>query len=356
MAIYIISLLGTLFLSNLYEHAKDEKNRKISIIILITFLVFISGFRYMNYYLSDEWNYRTMADAYKGVPFDINLFYGNKEWLFSVLQWVAVNIFGSNQALIFLTALVTNVSIILFLRKYAYSFTFSTFLYISSGAFFTSMNIMRQYMAVAVILWCYPMAKKKKFVKYFLLVIVASFIHQSAWVMLPLYFVFAYDSKRNLSYVLIAAMLVVFVNFDRIVGGVLSHTSYEYYLENITDGGYGTGLIRVLAWLVPYCLIMLYQKKLQERFGASRLFIYCVILCVCILVVSLKYVFVARFEVYFVVPAYAVLGMIPLLFTDRSKKVVWMCMILFFFAFGAYQAYINPVYHNMIFENISGTL
>lgn len=362
MIVYLVTLVISCCLAYQAERTgwRDERSElhfnKRYVALLIIFLCVVSGFRYMNYYQSDEYNYRQMVDAMKGVPFKINFGF-EEEWISQMLYWISANIFKSNQFFILIAAVITNVSLVIFFSRHVKSLTLVIFLYIAGGAYFTSMNIIRQYIAVAIIVWGYDLAKKKKMILYFLLVIFAAGIHQSAWLMLPMYFVLR---KKRLDWsaaFIIVAVLFVFMNFQTIMSSMLIEGStYDHYLADILSGGYGVKLIRILVWLVPYFLLIIKFRYCEKNIRMDTTILFATLISVCVSIVSYKYVFFARIDVYFSVPALCGVAYVPELFEEKSRRIVLMAMVILFFAFGCYQMRMFSPYHNILFEEISGVL
>lgn len=358
MKIYLISLFGSVTLAYLAERMPHDNNgrklNKFFVTILILYLSFISGFRYMNYYLCDEYNYRVAVDAVRGLPF-FDTFKENGEWVYDILNWVCANFFHSNQAFIFITSVIINVLIVCFFAKYARPFWFAVFMYICGGFYFTSMNVVRQYVAVAIILWCYPLAQERKLLKYIMVTFLAAGFHMSALIMLPLYFVFRKKIDISLLVVLVLSVIVL-LNFEEVMMVILPNTIYDSYLQNILSSGYGVKLIRIVVWLVPYTIIVLNRNKMIRYLGIPDNVVYATGIAIGVSIMSYAYVYVARIDVYFTIISICAIIKIPELFAKDSRKLVQIAMIILFFAFGSYQMMISPTYHNMLFESISGVL
>ena len=365
MGIYLVTLLGGILLSCLAESYTDstvddsgrKKLNNYMVILLIVFLTIISGFRYTNYYASDEYNYRVAAMAMEGSSINSIRIGIQYEWIFELLKWITANVFHDSQFLIFICAFITNISIILFFKKCARPFWFSIFLYVCGGSFFTSMNIMRQYLALAIVIWCYLLARKKKIVGYILLILLAAGIHQSAWIMLPMYFLLRKGKIDVSFFIILVVTLVVMMKFETVMTFILSGSStYEHYINDLLNDGYGVKLLRILAWLLPYLFVILFHKTICHRFHLEYNLIFATILAACISVISYQYVFVARLDTYFSVPALCAVIKIPELFETTSRRFVKYIMVALFFAFGCYQMLNFAPYHNVLFENISGVL
>ena len=364
MKIYFITLFGAVFLALCAERPFIKTNelsaknlRKFWVLALIVFLIIISGFRYQNYAHSDEYGYRYMVKFAIGQAFDHSQISLTSEWLFGLLVWVSANVFKDPQALILLCSIITTVLTVLYFAKYARPFWFPIFLYISSGAFLTSMNILRQYISVSIILWCYPLAKKRKLIPYLLLVAVAAAFHQSAWVMLPFYFVLRRSRFDFGTILILFAAIIAFVNFEGVMAVILPNTAYDHYLDDILHGYYGVKWIRVVAWLVPYSILLLFHRYFHIRCDVDYSILYAALIAACISIVSTQYVFAARIESYFALATYIGMAKIPELFSKKGgRSFVWAAMTILFFLFGIYQYMVQPQYYNILFDNVSGVL
>jgi hypothetical protein len=363
MRIYIITLAGSLLLAQLavifQNKPKTDRGKyklnPLFVWLLIALLVSISGFRYMNYYLSDEWNYRVGLNSTIGASLDLKSLFKSEGGSY-LYTWILANVFRNSQAYIFFSALITNVLIVKTLEQYAKPFPLAIFLYIAGGAFFTSMNIIRQYIAVSIIFYGLKYIIKKQFWPYLITVFLAASFHYSAWIMLPLYFILIRDDfSKNWPLAFVIAIIVM-INFDKIATWILPGTKYEHYLNDIFNQGYGTKIIRVTVWMVSYSILVIYRNQLFNYVHIKPVFLNMILFSMSILVASISYVYIARFDVYFGICALILVPCIPSLFEKRCKYFVAYSMILLFFLFGSYQMLSTPQYHNIIFENMSGTL
>jgi hypothetical protein len=106
-------------------------------------------------------------------------------------------------------------------RNYPIHYSLAIFLLLFTGFFNTSMNLMRQAMAMAVFLYSIKYIYERKIVKHYILIFIALMFHLTALFYLPAYFLYGLKfSKKNVSIGLIA-------------GGILIY-SFEWFLEWVT--------------------------------------------------------------------------------------------------------------------------
>ena len=167
--IYIVTLFVSCILAGLAERGIDF------VWVLILFLVVVIGFRYLNYLYSDEWLYRTTVVEH--LSFD-DVF--QPEGLSTALTWLSsqvfsaeTGIFSNGQFYILATSVITIGLFVKSLWDYSNHFTFSIFLFISMGYAFTAMNIVRQFVAVAILFYGLRYMKQGEFWKYAICVLVA---------------------------------------------------------------------------------------------------------------------------------------------------------------------------------------
>lgn len=168
-----------IILLSLYVDFNRTNQRKIYFLIIIfSLLAIISSIR------ADSVGVDTLqyVRAYKGIRFlDWNefdaLWY---EWGFSALCKLLNYITENPQLLIFITSIFIMISVAIFIYKNSPDVVLSSFLFITLNQYFYYMNIMRQAIAIAIILFVYEFLKKDKYILYSCGVLLATLFHQSA--------------------------------------------------------------------------------------------------------------------------------------------------------------------------------
>ena len=360
LGIYLINLSGAFLLSSLAEHGAiyDENNKKkinSFFILLIIFFVVILGFRYLNYLHSDEWAYRQSTEE----NFSLLLIL-RPEGLSYFLQWFSCNVanhlggvFAYGQFYILSTSIII---VVLFLKSmwdYSRNFTFSVFLFVSMWFAFTSMNIIRQFVAVSIIFYGLRFVKKEEFKKFFICVILAVGFHTSALIMLPLYFIIKSKKTSDWAVILIAASFLLIGNIGDLSEVLLGDTKYTSFINSTS---YGVNPLRILSMAIPAIAILLFKNKVIEMnkdcLVESNLMIFLLITCI----FSFQNVYINRIIYYFSIGALIVFPEIPNLLDVKYKSVIKLIMIILFFLFGMHQANISVEYHNFLFENVIGVL
>ena len=111
----------------------------------------------------------------------------------------------------------------------------SVFLLAGARPFFISMNCVRQYMGMAIVLFAFRFIKEKCFWKYALCVGVAALFHVSVLILLPLYFVRYLQLNPLLGGGLLALSFLLKTPLMALMRFVVSKTPYAEYIGTVYD-------------------------------------------------------------------------------------------------------------------------
>lgn len=342
---YLVTLVIILFLSYLYDKTKIPFQKKVLVFLILLSLLLISGLRVDSTLHSDEQNYRYLFQTFEGVNFSALKLSFFDEPGFRLLNWGLANLTHDPQSLIFICALITNLSFILFIYKYSEYFTFSLFLYITSGMFFSSMNIMRQYLAMAIILFGFKYVISKDIKKFCIYVVIGFLFHKSAIIALFFYFVLnssILDKHKLFSFFII---ILVMVSFQSILD-LFANSAYGNYVEDFAEKGYGTGIIRIIFFSILYFIVLWKEKMLISKLNIERIFFNATFVSWAIILLSGIYVYVARLD-YFNCCTLLLIPTIPYCFKQKDRKLVKSSIYILFFIFGWYST-LNLTIYNLL--------
>lgn len=360
--IYLLTLFGTTVLAVLadwqVEYAGEYKKRSnIILYLLMLFLIVILGFRYLNYAYSDEWAYRTATPDQNLQLTDVLC----PEGLNHLLSWLSKYVFCSEsgpfangQFYILSTSIIIVVLYVKAIWDYSEHFTFSMYLFITMGYWITSANIIRQFVATAILFYGFRYLKNGNFIKYAICVLVAFGFHTSAIIMLPFYFILRLERLSGKTFLLITVTFLMLGRVDEIGNILFADNKYSIYFGTFGDGSVST--LRILSMAIP-CIIILAKKNFyMDKSRNEWCDINMLVLTLIILVFSKVNIYFNRISYYFSVSCLVMFPKIPLLGEENGKKFIAVMMTILFFIFGLYQAQIAAPYHNILFENISGVL
>lgn len=185
---------------------------------------------------------------------------------FDLMEVLFKSAFGFHyQYWIFFLALVSSIALMKPLYRYSPMFGFSLFLFIATTQFTWLLNGVRQFLAVTIIFAATNLVINKKFWKYLLVVFVAYTIHNTAIIMLPVYFIARNKlwSKQFGIFLLLFLIISIFIeSFAPVANYLLSGTAYENSFSEALSYE-GTNISRVLVASLPVILAFFYRKKLE---------------------------------------------------------------------------------------------
>ena len=235
-------------------------------------------------------------------------------------------------------------------RKYSSDFWISVFLFVASTDYASWMfNGMRQFIAVCLIFSCFDWIVQKKYVRVILVILLASLIHGSALLMIPIIFVVQGKpwNMRTILMLIGTAVVVLFIDrFTPILSTMLEDTQYDGVMENeiwVVDDG--TNVIRVLVYSVPAIISLFGRKYLdQANNTAVNICVNCSIVTTALYAVSTvtSGVYIGRLPIYTSLMGYISLPwLINHMFNRESSRLVKIVMIMLYMAFYYYQTFIT---------------
>ncbi|GKU75842.1 EpsG family protein [Paenibacillus sp. L3-i20] len=265
------------------------------------------------------------------------LVFERKEIGFSILQMILQKITSDPQILLVTTAVVTNILIVSVLYKYSRMLEISLFVYITSGAFIVSMNGLRQFLAAAIVFAGTKFLLEGRWKPYMLLVLFASLFHQTALIMVPIYFVARYKAwtRATMIYLSIAIMIVLGYNyFSDLLFAAIADTNYGYY-QNFQEGG--SNFIRVLVSITPLVIAYIGRERLRELFPNSDIFVNLSILSAILMIISTQNWIFARLTIYFNLYQLVLIGWVIKLFREKDQRLVYLVMVSLFVFYFFYE-------------------
>lgn len=305
-------------------------------------LVLVSGLRSN---IGDTFNY---INIYKENDFTWEYVLDNKDIGFGMLQMLLKQFSADPQIMILTTAAITNVLIVYILYNYSRIFELSLYVYITGGLFLVSMNGIRQTLASAIAFTSIKFLIEGSLVKYTLVVLIASSIHQSALVLFPIYFVVRFKawSKVTIAFLFLAVMIVgAFDQFSALLFSALEDTQYGAY-KNFNEGG--ASKIRVLVEAVPLVIAFMGRDKLRKIFPQSDVVVNMALLSFIFMLISTQSWIYARFSIYFWLYQLILISWIVKLFREKDQKIIYLGILVCYFAYYYYE---NVITLNILYQS-----
>lgn len=311
MAIYIFNLVSVLIYTIILLVPKKVFNKKYNdnfnfLIIIITIqLFFISAFRSVNvgtdlkryiprYKMIAETDFSHIFELRHTVDFEYGYILYNK----------VISIFSSNaQVLLIVTSIIIIFSFSYFIKKYSKIPWLSFYLFITLGFFGGSFNILRQYLAMSILLYSIKYIKERNLFKFLLCLVLATSIHTTAAAFVILYPL--YNIKVNNEYitVLTCVLIILGLTSEFIIKLVLDGTQYSKYLYEIGNGlgnGSGGGMLMIL--ITVFICMQLFKDSLK-RVDAKyvNLWLHMIIIAIIFNILALQLGIFERVMRYFII-------------------------------------------------------
>lgn len=298
-------------------------------------LIFIAGLRtnigdtyfYKHAYETNEFNWIDAADQ-KNIGF----------WLF---QKLLKGLSGDPQILLFTTALITNVLIVWVFFKYSRMIELSLYVYITGGLFLVSMNGIRQVMTAAILFAATKYLINGNWFKYMLVVVFASTFHESALILIPIYFIVRYKAWSVATLLLLMSGVAIaagYEHFSKFIFSAIENTQYGHY-SDFQEGG--ASIVRVAVTAVPLVIAFLGREKLREIFPGSDVIVNMALLGLIFMVVSTKNWIFARFSIYFDLYQILLISWIVKLFSPKDQRFIYYAILICYFFYFFYESVIT---------------
>lgn len=242
----------------------------------------------------------------------------------------------------FFPAVLSSFGIIKMCKRFSVSPGMSLLIFYSMGTYAMYMAALKQSMAAPILIFAIPYALDKKYVRFFLLVLIACFFHTHSFMFALLPFLMG-KPWNKVTWLLLAVVLIAMATYDTTLGAFLYYAQSIGY--DINEGevfdGYSINALRVLVYWVPGLLALIFRKQLfYKSTKEENLFVNMSIVSAMIISVGLveganMY---ARMAGYFEIAIPVALPwIISRLFTKESVKTVNALAACLYFLYFLYE-------------------
>lgn len=342
--VFILSYFSRFLVHNLATDGGyfTAKPNKILVFGVMLCLVIISGLRSG---IGDTFNYKQI---YINNDFTWEYIFSEKDIGFGIFQMILKQYSEDPQIMVFTAALFTNVLIIIVLYNYSRLFELSTYLYITGGIHLVSMNGIRQVLAAAIIFIATKYLLNGNFIKYAVIVLLASTFHQSALLLLPIYFVVRVKAWTKYTFLILCSAVLIVLGFNQFTSFLFSaiqDTQYSGY-TNFNEGG--ASIIRVIVSAAPLVVAYLGREKLRVVFPKSDYIVNMALLGLVFMIISTQQWIFARVAIYFNLYQLILISWIIEVFSKKDRKFVYYMILVLYFIFYYYE---NVVSLNILYES-----
>ncbi len=231
------------------------------------------------------------------------------------------------------------------------------------GAYFNTLNFLRQFIAAYIMFYAYRFIKKNQFFRFLILVLFATCFHRSALIMIPLFFIMRVKVSP-VSAGVIAGLTVIYLIFSWNIMEMLTQFLYAYRGYTLATSGHfalgcnPTYAICVTVFFIPVWLV---RKRLIAEDPDNNLLINCYIFLLVFELIGVKHSIISRLAAYFILPVSLILmpRVVETIIEwckhkfrkDRNKVTAWTAIIVSAFSIaciGMYGALLARNYNGIL--------
>lgn len=312
-----------------------SKPNKILVFGALITLVMISGLRSN---IGDTFFYKHI---YEINDFSWSNIVSQKDIGFGILQRFLKLVSTDPQVMIFATALITNLLIVITLYNYSKLFELSMYVYITGGLFLVSMNGIRQVLAAAIAFSSIRFLIEGNLKRYMIIILFASTFHQSALILIPIYFIVRFKawSKMTIALLLLSIVIVIgFNQFSTFIFSAIQDTQYGEY-KNFQEGG--ASIVRVAVTAIPLIIAFIGRDKLREINPKTDIIINMTLLGFIFMLISTQNWIFARVSIYFSFYQLLLIPWILRLFRVKDQKLIYYGIIICYFFYYYFENVIS---------------
>lgn len=262
---------------------------------------------------------------------------------FSMLYRSLVRDFTDNYHIyFFFPAVLSSFAVVKLIKRYSVSPAFGLLIFFSIGTYVMYIAALKQCLAMFFLLMALPYAIDKKYVRFYLLVLVAILFHTHAF-MFAIVPLLLDKPWGKVSWILLGATLFAMATYDVTLGAFMNYAQSIGALvaEDEVFDEHQINILRLAVYWVPVLLALVFRSRLfHDSSRTENLFVNMSMVSAFILTIGLVQGanLYARMAGYFeVATAIALPWMIKKLFTKQSAQLVTVCAAVLYFGYFLYE-------------------
>ncbi|NPD90772.1 EpsG family protein [Xylanibacter muris] len=275
---YLIFFIFLLVLAVIVSEKKEDEAlcRNLTNLGIAVFLVFFG----CRGYIWHDWTlYAVVFDKISWSDLYMYDYFKHSEPLWLIYELTCKTLFDDYYFMAFVHTAINTALLVRFFSKYSISVLFALATYVAFNGFEISINLMRNSMAMFIFLNAIPYIEEKRIGRYLLLCAIATGIHFSSIVYIPMYFIL----NRNINkWVFLAAVLVsnavlfsnvaIVLKLAEAMG--IDNEILAAKIEAYSDFGmFGVSRFMLLQRFIITMMVFFYYDKLKEMSPHNRIFI-----------------------------------------------------------------------------------
>ena len=349
MIVYLINIILTAFIAYFAQstaHVKIKGNLMIKkihpfYVVLLLFLwcsIFALRDKAIGSDTSGYYFFYNRIEYYQSLSeFVIN----QRDQLFGVLEYLCFHLSKGNWIVFqYVCSLIIYLPILIVFSKRPNTFLYSAILYIFTCSFYSGYNGLRQTIAISLVVFAYYVFFcEKKYIRYFLFMLLAFGFHSTALIALPIHFLSSINYKSKYMIVIYSAIILSYfflwnvwtylIDFLELIGQSKIAEDYADVTAN------GSSVLRLLVYGMPLIIIFIHNS--MNKISKKDLFdngdiVQC-IFSVLMMMLSTKLWLFGRVSGYFAISNIFLISNLEECVEIRGRKIFNFIMFALYFIF-----------------------
>lgn len=246
----------------------------------------------------------------------------------------------------FFPAFLSSLAVVKLVKKYSVNPALSLLIFFSIGTYMMYVAALKQCLAMFFLLLSLPYAIEKKYVRFYLLVLVAIMFHTHSFMFAIVPLLLEKPWGKNI-WLLLGATVFAMLTYDSTLGAFMEYAQSLGALvaEIEVFDGHQINILRVLVYWVPALFALIFRQRLfWDSSRTENLFVNLSIVSAFILTIGLVQGanLYARMAGYFEIATIIALPwMIEKLFTRRSVQLVTGIASVLYFGYFCYEFFVS---------------
>lgn len=251
----------------------------------------------------------------------------------------------------FFPAFLSSFAVVKLCKSYSVNPAFSLLIFFSVGTYIMYIAALKQCLAMFFLLLALPYAIDKKYVRFYLLVIVAILFHTHAF-MFAIVPLLLDKPGGKVTWILLGATVFAMLTYDMTLGAFMEYAQSIGALvaEDEVFDDHQINILRVLVYWIPAILALVFYRRLfHDSTRTENLFVNMSIVSAFILTIGLVQGanLYARMAGYFeIATAISLPWMVKKLFTKQSAQFVTVIAVILYFGYFYYEFAITKDFGN----------
>lgn len=315
-------------------------------IFMIIAIVWMTCFSFLRTNYNDTYNYiyafQNSESLIEGFQRGIFTDWTGNPW--SELYESVMRSITDNYHIYFLIpALLSSYAVIKLFKNYSVSPTFSLLIFFSIGTYVMYVAALKQCIAMFFLLMAFPYAIDKKYVRFYLLVLVAVLFHTHAF-MFAIVPLLVGKPWGKVTWGLLAVTIFSMATYDATLGRFMNYAQSIGAMVSEIEvfDGHQINILRVLVYWIPVILTLVFRRRLFNGSSTRAEYLFTNMSIVSAFILTIGLVqganLYARMAAYFeIATAVALPWIIKKLFTKQSAQYITIIACVLYFGYFMFE-------------------